>query len=159
MVRPLYAPHLLGVYAAHTVKKAVRAVPVFAVHRILTPEEAEGVLEREEADAVTLVRALIADPDWVAKAQTGASPTIRRCTGSNQGCYGNLLQGLPVTCVQNPAVGREAELGHGTWVRAATRPTWPPELSPRGKGDAQASATSFRVRHSATGRRSRSSRA
>ncbi len=120
MVRPLYAPHLLGVYAAHTVKKAVRAVPVFAVHRILTPEEAEGVLEREEADAVTLVRALIADPDWVAKAQTGASPTIRLCTGSNQGCYGNLLQGLPVTCVQNPAVGREAELGHGTWVRAAT---------------------------------------
>ena len=114
MVRPLYAPHLLGVYAAHTVKKALRDTPVFAVHRILTPAEAEGVLERGEADAVTLVRALIADPEWPAKARAGADNTIRRCTGCNQGCYGNLIQSLPVTCVTNPAVGREAELGAGT---------------------------------------------
>ena len=121
MVRPLYAPHLLGVYAAAAVKRAVRAVPVFAVHRILTPEEAEGVLARGEADAVTVVRAVIADPAWAAKARAGASATIRRCTGCNQGCYGNLLQGLPITCVTNPAVGREATLGAGTLV-AAPRP-------------------------------------
>ena len=69
MVRPMYAPHLLGVRATAIVKKAVPDVPVFAVHRILTPEEAEGILERDEADAITLVRALIADPDWVAKAR------------------------------------------------------------------------------------------
>jgi 2,4-dienoyl-CoA reductase-like NADH-dependent reductase (Old Yellow Enzyme family) len=114
MVRPLYAPHLFGVYAAHTVKKALRDTPVFAVHRILTPDEAEGILERGEADAVTLVRALIADPEWGAKARAGDEHTIRRCTGCNQGCYGNLLQSLPITCVTNPAVGREAELGAGT---------------------------------------------
>ena len=65
MVRPMYAPHLLGVRATAIVKRAVPDVPVFAVHRILTPDEAEGILERDEADAVTLVRALIADPDWV----------------------------------------------------------------------------------------------
>src|SRR5262249_48058174 len=64
MVRPLYVPHLCGVYAAQSVKQAVRTVPVFTVHRILTPEEAEGILERREADAVTVVRALIADPEW-----------------------------------------------------------------------------------------------
>jgi len=119
MVRPLYAPHLLGVYAAHTVKKALRDTPVFAVHRILTPDEAEGVLERGEADAVTLVRALIADPEWGVKARAGADDRIRRCTGCNQGCYGNLLQSLPITCVTNPAVGREAELGVGTMRPAA----------------------------------------
>ena len=38
MVRPLYTRHLLGVYAAHVVKKAMRRTPVFAVHRILTPD-------------------------------------------------------------------------------------------------------------------------
>src|SRR5262249_4634692 len=59
---------------------------------------------------VTLVRALIADPEWPAKAAAGAARTIRRCTGINQGCYGSLLQGLPVGCVTNPVVGREESL-------------------------------------------------
>jgi len=121
MVRPMYAPHLLGVYAAKAVKEAVPSTPVFAVHRILTPEEAEGVVERGDADAVTLVRALIADPEWPTKARQGATSTIRKCTGCNQGCYGNITQSLPMTCVNNPAVGRDAELGLGTLQPAARR--------------------------------------
>jgi 2,4-dienoyl-CoA reductase-like NADH-dependent reductase (Old Yellow Enzyme family) len=117
MVRPMYTPHLVGVRATAIVKKAVTDVPVFAVHRILTPEEAEGILERGEADAVTLARALIADPDWAAKARDGRAAEIRACTGCNQGCYGNLTQGYPITCVTNPAVGRERTLGSGTLTR------------------------------------------
>ena len=120
MVRTNYAPHCFGVYSAHAVKKAVRTTPVFTVHRILTPEEAEGILERHEADGVTLVRALIADPEWVNKAREGRTAEIRRCTGINQSCYGNLLQSMPINCVQNPAVGREDELGAGT-LRPALR--------------------------------------
>ena len=114
MVRTNYTPHCFGVYAAHAVKKAVRDTPVFTVHRILTPDEAEGILERHEADGITLVRALIADPEWVNKARDGRDDEIRRCTGINQSCYGNLLQSMPINCVQNPAVGREDELGLGT---------------------------------------------
>lgn len=120
MVRPLYVPHLFGVYAARAVKQMASEVPVFAVHRILTPEEAEGILARNEADAVTVVRALIADPEWANKARSGATHTIRRCTGCNQGCYGNLVQGLPITCVTNPAVGRDDALGLGTLAPAQT---------------------------------------
>jgi 2,4-dienoyl-CoA reductase-like NADH-dependent reductase (Old Yellow Enzyme family) len=118
MVRPLYAKPGFGVYAAAAVTRARRATPVFAVHRILTPAQAESIVANGDADAVTLVRALIADPEWPAKAQGGRASEIRRCTGNNQGCYGNLLQGLPVSCVQNPAVGRENELGFGTLGRA-----------------------------------------
>lgn len=114
MVRPMYQPHLLGIPATATVKQAVQDVPVFAVHRILTPEEAEGVLARGDADAVTLVRALIADPEWAAKAETGHAQTIRHCTGCNQGCYGHITQSLPMTCVNNPAVGREEAFGLDT---------------------------------------------
>jgi 2,4-dienoyl-CoA reductase-like NADH-dependent reductase (Old Yellow Enzyme family) len=121
MVRPMYAPHLLGVAATAVVKRAIPDVPVFAVHRILTPDEAEGVLEREEADAITLVRALIADPEWVAKAGAERAGEIRACTGCNQGCYGNLTQSYPITCVTNPSVGREATLGSGTLRPASTR--------------------------------------
>ena len=119
MVRTNYAPHGFGVYAAHAVRKAVRDTPVFTVHRILMPEEAEGILERHEADGITLVRALIADPEWVDKARDGRDAEIRRCTGINQSCYGNLLQSLPINCVQNPVVGREDELGLGTLQPAA----------------------------------------
>ncbi len=119
MVRPLYVPHLVGVRATAIVKRAVPDIPVFAVHRIVTPDEAEGILQRGEADAVTLVRALIADPEWPRKAADGRVAEIRRCTGCNQGCYGNLTQGYPITCVTNPVVGREAELG--TLPPATTR--------------------------------------
>jgi 2,4-dienoyl-CoA reductase-like NADH-dependent reductase (Old Yellow Enzyme family) len=121
MVRPMYAPHLLGVRATSVVKRSIPGVPVFAVHRILTPDEAEGILEREDADAVTLVRALIADPEWVHKAGAGRAGEIRACTGCNQGCYGNLTQGYPITCVTNPSVGREGTLGTGTLRPASTR--------------------------------------
>ncbi len=119
MVRTNYAPHLLGVYAAHAIKKAVDHTPVFTVHRILMPDEAEGILERHEADGITLVRALIADPQWVDKARDGRDDEIRRCTGINQSCYGNLLQSMPINCVQNPVVGREEDLGEGTLTPAA----------------------------------------
>src|SRR5689334_9690293 len=121
MVRPMYAPHLLGVRATAIVKRAVPDVPVFAVHRILTPAEAEGILEDGAADAVTIVRALIADPEWPEKARSDRTDEIRACTGCNQGCYGNLTQGYPITCVTNPSVGREATLGSGTLTRAAVR--------------------------------------
>jgi 2,4-dienoyl-CoA reductase-like NADH-dependent reductase (Old Yellow Enzyme family) len=126
MVRTNYAPHLFGVYSAHKVRDRVRSAaandtPVFTVHRILTPDEAEGILERGESDGITLVRALIADPEWVNKAREGRDDEIRRCTGINQSCYGNLLQSMPISCVQNPAVGREDDLGLGTLAPSTSR--------------------------------------
>lgn len=120
MVRTNYADHVSAAYAAGAVRKAVSRTPVFAVQRIITPDEAEGVLQRGEADVITLVRALIADPEWVRKAEQGHSGHIRLCTGSNQSCLGNLMQGAPINCVQNPAVGREDFLGLDTFEPAAT---------------------------------------
>lgn len=119
MVRTNYSRPGLGVTAASTVKAALSGTPVFAVHRILDPDQAEAILAADGADGICLVRALIADPDWVEKAADGRAAEIRRCTGSNQSCYGNLINGMPVSCVQNPAVGREAELGTGTLGTAA----------------------------------------
>jgi 2,4-dienoyl-CoA reductase-like NADH-dependent reductase (Old Yellow Enzyme family) len=124
MVRTNYSAPGFGVYAAHKVRDRLQGAgvsdtPVFTVHRILTPDQAEGILERGEADGITLVRALIADPEWVNKAREGRDDEIRRCTGVNQSCYGNLLQSMPINCVQNPSVGREDDLGLGTLEPAA----------------------------------------
>src|SRR2546425_12828183 len=67
----------------------------------------------------SMTRALIADPDLPRKARAGRPDDIRTCVGANEGCVDRIYQGKPVTCVQNPAAGREAELGD---VRPATTP-------------------------------------
>src|SRR2546422_8475930 len=66
-----------------------------------------------------MARAVIADPALPRKARAGRPDDIRTCVGANEGCIDRIYQGKPVTCVQNPAAGREAELGD---VRPATTP-------------------------------------
>jgi pyruvate/2-oxoglutarate dehydrogenase complex dihydrolipoamide dehydrogenase (E3) component len=61
-----------------------------------------------------MTRALIADPELPRKAREGRLDDIRACVGANEGCIDRIYQGKPVTCVQNPATGREAELGEVT---------------------------------------------
>ena len=71
------------------------------------------------------MRALIADPDWPEKARTGRADEIRLCTGCNQGCYGNLTAGLPITCVTNPVTGRESQLARAAAPgRACASASW-----------------------------------
>src|SRR6185437_7776701 len=46
-------------------------VPVVASNRINTPELAEAILAREEADLISFARPFLADPHWPAKAAHG----------------------------------------------------------------------------------------
>lgn len=92
--------------ACRTVRAAVE-VPVVSVGRITTPASAEALLTRGDADAVALGRALLADPDWVAKAAADRPGAIRPCIATVQGCAGMLQHGDPISCSVNPDVGRE----------------------------------------------------
>jgi len=67
---------------------------------------------------VGMTRAIIADAEMPRKAMEGRLDEIRLCVGANEGCIGRLYMGLPIECVQNPAVGREAELAE---IRPAAR--------------------------------------
>jgi NADPH-dependent 2,4-dienoyl-CoA reductase/sulfur reductase-like enzyme len=82
-------------------------VPVIGVGRITSPETAEQALAAGEVDAVAIGRALLADPDWVAKAAAGRIDDIRPCIATVQGCAGMLQFGNPISCAVNPDVGRE----------------------------------------------------
>ena len=86
-------------------------VPVICVGRIVTVEEAEQALDDGAGDLVALTRAHIADPDFLRKVQEGESDRIRKCVGSNQGCLDRAHEGAPLTCFQNPDVGREDRVG------------------------------------------------
>ncbi len=79
--------------------------------RIVTPEDAEAVLESGVADFVGMTRALIADPELPQKAAGGRRASIRVCMGSSEGCIDRLYAGGTVRCVQNATIGRETEWG------------------------------------------------
>ena len=88
--------------------KAALRIPVIIAGRIITAEDAEGVLEAESADFVSLGRALIADPHWCLKAFGEVQAPIRPCISCNV-CFERLTLERDVACVQNPLVGTEFE--------------------------------------------------
>ncbi|MDI9610517.1 MAG: FAD-dependent oxidoreductase [Archaeoglobales archaeon] len=96
-------------YLSEEIKRAV-SVPVIIAHRINDPFIAEKILQEGKADMVAMFRALLADPEFSNKAKKGRANEIRYCIACNQGCMDNVMQGMPVTCLVNPTVGREAEL-------------------------------------------------
>ena len=104
---------------AAAIKQAAPGIPILHASRIVDPAHADRLVAARQIDVVGMTRALIADPDLPRKALEGRFDDIRTCVGANEGCIDRIYQGKPVTCVQNPATGREAELGE---VRAAATP-------------------------------------
>ncbi|MEO0272091.1 MAG: mycofactocin system FadH/OYE family oxidoreductase 2 [candidate division WOR-3 bacterium] len=99
--------------------KSVVDLPVFCTNRINDPILAESILRDGHADIIGMVRALICDPHLPVKAREGRTRDIRYCIACNQGCIGRMGLGYTLSCVQNPAVGNEKELG--TWTLAPTK--------------------------------------
>jgi dimethylglycine catabolism A len=104
---------------AAAIKQAAPGIPILHASRIVDPAHADRLVAAGQIDVVGMTRALIADPDLPRKAIEGRFDDIRTCVGANEGCIDRIYQGKPVTCVQNPATGREAELAE---VRAAATP-------------------------------------
>jgi 2,4-dienoyl-CoA reductase-like NADH-dependent reductase (Old Yellow Enzyme family)/thioredoxin reductase len=90
--------------------KRVVDIPVLCVGRITTPEVAEAILARGDADMVAIARGLLSDPHWADKAMKGEIKDIRRCISCNQGCMEYLTLERKITCLQNPTVGEESRL-------------------------------------------------
>ena len=82
-------------------------VPTIVTGRIMTLDHAEHVVATGVADMVSMVRALVADPDLVAKARSGRADEVRPCIGSSMGCVGQLLTTGRMGCVVNIAAGHE----------------------------------------------------
>ncbi len=105
-----FAPAVFVPLAA-AIKSAAPGLPIFHASRIVDPLHADRLVAAGQIDVVGMTRALIADPDLPRKAREGRLDDIRRCVGANEGCIDRIYQGKAVTCVQNPATGREGELG------------------------------------------------
>jgi 2,4-dienoyl-CoA reductase-like NADH-dependent reductase (Old Yellow Enzyme family) len=83
-------------------------VPVLVNGRFNTLADAEALLASGAAAMVSMVRALIADPDLIPKSLDGREAEIRPCIGCNQDCIGGVNRMPPrMGCVVNPEAGWE----------------------------------------------------
>ena len=103
-----YSPPGALVELAERVKRAVH-IPVIAVGKLGYPDLAEKVLQAGRADFIGLGRPLLADPEWPNKVKCGRTDDICPCLGDHEGCSGRIAEGKTVSCVVNPACGREGE--------------------------------------------------
>ncbi|TMV15597.1 NADPH-dependent 2,4-dienoyl-CoA reductase [Arenibacterium halophilum] len=85
-------------------------IPVITSNRINTPEVAEQVLADGCADMVSLARPMLADPDFVAKAERGAGEMVTPCIACNQACLDHTFGGKLTSCLVNPRACHETEL-------------------------------------------------
>ena len=109
IIPPSGTPVGINVAAATAVKNVVK-VPVLTVGRINDPKFAEGILQQGCADIVVMGRALLADPELPNKAKEGRFEDIAPCTSCAIGCVHMVMKMQAMTCVINPAVGKEKEM-------------------------------------------------
>ena len=105
----MFLPHMPNVKYAAEVKKAVSKCPVVTVGSVVTPAEAEQVLEDGKADAVAMVRSLIADPFLPQKAREGHDEDIRPCLRCLD-CLTGMQTKTKFGCAVNPRTGHEFRL-------------------------------------------------
>lgn len=79
------------------IRSAGLATPVVVSGGIGTFAQAEGILERGEADIVAAARQSLADPDWFEKVRLGLGAEVRRCVFTNY-CEGLDQKHKQVTC-------------------------------------------------------------
>ncbi|MGS2720371.1 oxidoreductase [Paraglaciecola aestuariivivens] len=86
------------------------SIPVITSNRINTPEVAEQVLARGDADMVSMARPFLADPDFVIKTMQDRADEINTCIGCNQACLDHVFVGKMTSCLVNPRACHETEL-------------------------------------------------
>jgi 2,4-dienoyl-CoA reductase (NADPH2) len=86
------------------------SIPVITSNRINTPEAAEEILQQGDADIISMARPLLADPEFVQKAQNGQTDEINTCIACNQACLDRVFSGKRATCLVNPRACYETEI-------------------------------------------------
>lgn len=91
------------------VKQSGLKVPVVSVGGVHDPKTAEDIIASGDADFVTTVRGLIADPDMPRKAKSGRYEDIVPCVRCFN-CLDDHKDARFFSCTVNPAIGREHHL-------------------------------------------------
>lgn len=93
------------------------SVPLVTGNRINTPEAAEAVLARGDADMISMARPFLADAGFVRKAEACRAHEINTCIGCNQACLDHIFSMKVATCLVNPRACHETTLDDTPVVR------------------------------------------
>ena len=109
-VPPIDLPRGFNIENAARIRRETGMVTI-GVGRLNEPGIAERVLEEDKVDLVVMGRAQLADPEFVNKVREGRIEDIDFCVGCDQGCLDGFadMDCPHITCLRNPAVGREQE--------------------------------------------------
>lgn len=88
------------------------SVPVITSNRINMPHVAEEVLERGDADLVSMARPLLADAEFMSKTVQGREDEINTCIACNQACLDHTMTGRMTSCLVNPRACHETLLNY-----------------------------------------------
>ena len=104
--------------------RKISDIPVFIVGHIVDPAKAESLIASGATDMVAMTRSQIADPEFCNKLRDGREDEINHCIRCNQACIARLMAGNAISCVVNPAAGREQRFGLHTLQPAHTPARW-----------------------------------
>jgi 2,4-dienoyl-CoA reductase-like NADH-dependent reductase (Old Yellow Enzyme family) len=105
---------------AAEVRRGVPELTLIGSTRVVDLADAERIVADGIVDLVGMTRALIADPELIAKTTGGRSGEVIECVGCNQACIGHYHAGVSIGCAVNARTGRERELAPPA-PRAASR--------------------------------------
>lgn len=88
--------------------KEVVSIPVATVGRVVTVDNAEAILENNEADMIGFGRSLLADA-YIAEKIAKGEP-IRECLNCNKGCVDAIQGRRYISCVLNAENGDEKDI-------------------------------------------------
>ena len=87
-------------------------IPTITSNRINMPDVAEQVLARGDADLVSMARPMLADSDFMLKAEQGREDEINTCIACNQACLDHVFDGITSSCLVNPRACHETLLNY-----------------------------------------------
>jgi 2,4-dienoyl-CoA reductase (NADPH2) len=105
----MHTPPGYALEVARAVRDVAGGVPVLATGSLVDATLAAGAIASGAADGVEMTRALIADPDLVARLREGRPEAVRPCIRCNQDCVVRTAQNALVSCIHNPEAGHEAD--------------------------------------------------
>lgn len=109
LAAPMLGPTALHVHLAEAIKSVVN-IPVVVSGSIINPQLGEEILQKGQADFISLARPLLADPWFPKKAREGRVEDIVPCIRCNDGCILRSTKlGRVIRCTVNVVAGFEGE--------------------------------------------------